>query len=220
VTTGIVSALQRQIDAPSGFSISDVIQTDASINPGNSGGPLLDAQGRVIGINSQIATGGGEGSVGIGFAVPIDTAKDLLPRLRKGEDIERAYLGVRMATVTGDLADELDLPQDSGALVETVEDGGPAEDAGLRPTLRDDLSGEITQPGDLIVSLDGDPVTSADDVVDAVAAKKPGDTLELELYRGDEKQTVRVELGERPEELGAASGSEESPEDEPLFPLP
>ncbi len=94
VTTGIVSALQRQIDAPSGFSISNVIQTDASINPGNSGGPLLDAQGRVIGINSQIATGGGgQGSVGIGFAVPINTAKDLLPRLRAGEEIERAYHG-------------------------------------------------------------------------------------------------------------------------------
>jgi S1-C subfamily serine protease len=218
VTTGIVSALQRQIDAPSGFSISDVIQTDASINPGNSGGPLLDAQGRVIGINSQIATGGGEGSVGIGFAVPIDTAKELLPRLRRGEEIKRAYLGVRMATVTGDMANELDLPRDSGALVETVEDGGPAEDAGLRPTLRDDLSGEITEPGDLIVSVDGDPVTSADDVVDAVAAKQPGDTLELELSRDGDKRTVRIELGERPEELGGGPG--ESPEDEPLFPLP
>src|SRR5215208_3219255 len=91
VTTGIVSALQRQVDAPSGFPISNVIQTDAAINPGNSGGPLLDAEGRVIGINSQIATGGGQGSVGIGFAVPIDTAKDLLPKLRQGREIERAY---------------------------------------------------------------------------------------------------------------------------------
>jgi S1-C subfamily serine protease len=220
VTTGIVSALQRQIDAPSGFSISDVIQTDASINPGNSGGPLLDAQGRVIGINSQIATGGGQGSVGIGFAVPIDTAKNLLPRLRKGEEIERAYLGVRMGSVTGDLAEELNLPQDSGALVESVEDGGPAEEAGLRASLRDDLTGEITEPGDLIVSVDGDPVRSADDVVAAVAAKRPGDTLEIGFYRGDDRRTVRVELGERPEALGQTSGSEESPEDEPLFPLP
>jgi S1-C subfamily serine protease len=220
VTTGIVSALQRQIDAPSGFSISDVIQTDASINPGNSGGPLLDAQGRVIGINSQIATGGGQGSVGIGFAVPIDTAKSLLPRLRKGEDIERAYLGVRMGTVTGDLADELNLPQDSGALIDSVEDSGPAEEAGLRASLRDDLTGEITEPGDLIVSVDGDPVQSADDVVGAVAGKKPGDTLEIEFYRGDDKRTVRVELGQRPEALGETSGSEDSPQDEPLFPLP
>jgi S1-C subfamily serine protease len=201
VTTGIVSALQRQINAPSGFSISNVIQTDASINPGNSGGPLLDAQGRVIGINSQIATGGGQGSVGIGFAVPVNTAKDLLPRLREGEEIEHAYLGVRMTTVTGDVADELDLPRDSGALLERVEEDGPAEDAGLRASETDELTGEVTEPGDLIVSMDGEPVQSADDVVAAVAAKRPGDTIQLEVYRGDDRRTVRVELGERPEEL-------------------
>ena len=93
VTTGIVSGLQREITAPDGFQISNVIQTDASINPGNSGGPLLDAQGRVIGINSQIATGGGQGSVGIGFAVPVNTAKELLPKLKQGGEIKRAYLG-------------------------------------------------------------------------------------------------------------------------------
>ena len=116
VTTGIVSALGRQIDAPSGFSISNVIQTDASINPGNSGGPLLDAQGRVIGINSQIATSGGQGSVGIGFAVPINIAKQLLPQLRQGEDIERAYLGIQMAAVNEELQQELDLPVSEGAL--------------------------------------------------------------------------------------------------------
>jgi S1-C subfamily serine protease len=219
VTTGIVSALQRQIDAPSGFSISNVIQTDASINPGNSGGPLLDAQGRVIGINSQIATGGGQGSVGIGFAVPVNTAKDLLPRLREGEEIERAYLGVTMATVTGDLASELDLPVDSGALIERVEEGDPADDAGVRGSETDEVTGEITEPGDLIVSLDRRPVRSADDVVSAVAGKQPGDTVELEVYRGDDKRTVRVELGERPEELGGGEPSGEE-EEEPLFPLP
>src|SRR5829696_9355379 len=98
VTTGIVSGLQREIQAPNGFTIPDVIQTDASINPGNSGGPLLDANGRVIGINSQIATGGGQGSVGIGFSVPINTAKRLLPDLKAGEKIERAYLGARCRT--------------------------------------------------------------------------------------------------------------------------
>jgi S1-C subfamily serine protease len=201
VTTGIVSALQRQIDAPSGFSISNVIQTDASINPGNSGGPLLDAQGRVIGINSQIATGGGEGSVGIGFAVPIDTAKKLLPRLRAGQEIERAYLGVRMATVTEDLAAELDLPRDAGALIERVEGDGPAEGAGLRASETNELTGEVTEPGDVIVAADGKPVRTANDVVAAVAAKQPGDTIELEVYRGDDRRTVRVELAERPEEL-------------------
>ena len=106
VTTGIVSALARQIQAPDGFPIRNVIQTDASINPGNSGGPLLDGEGRVIGINSQIATGGtSQGSVGIGFAVPINTAKSLLPDLREGNDIERAYLGVSMVDVTEEVAD-------------------------------------------------------------------------------------------------------------------
>ena len=220
VTTGIVSALQRQIDAPSGFSISNVIQTDASINPGNSGGPLLDAQGRVIGINSQIATGGGQGSVGIGFAVPVNTAKDLLPRLREGEEIERAYLGVTMATVTGDLASELDLPVDSGALFERVEEGDPADDAGVRGSETDEVTGEITEPGDLIVSLDGRPVRSADDVVSAVAGKQPGDTIELEVYRGDDQRTATIKLTERPEAL-SSSGSQQAPEDDSLpFNLP
>jgi S1-C subfamily serine protease len=218
VTTGIVSALQRQINAPSGFSISNVVQTDASINPGNSGGPLLDAQGRVIGINSQIATGGGQGSVGIGFAVPVNTAKDLLPRLREGEEIERAYLGVTMGTVTEDLASEHDLPADSGALIERVEEGDPADEAGLQGTETDEVTGEITEPGDLIVGIDGRQVRSADDVVSAVAGKQPGDTVEVEIYRGDDKRTVDVELGERPEELG--SGDQSGEEEEPLFPLP
>jgi S1-C subfamily serine protease len=217
VTTGIVSALQRQIDAPSGFSISNVIQTDASINPGNSGGPLLDAQGRVIGINSQIATGGGQGSVGIGFAVPVNTAKDLLPELRAGEEIERAYLGVSMATVNEDVASQADLPVDSGALVESVEDGTPAESAGLRGSEIDELSGEVSRAGDLIVAIDGEPVRSADDVVSAVAAKQPGDTVELEIYRGDDKRTVSVELGERPAEL---DGGTQPQQEEPPFPLP
>jgi serine protease Do len=155
----------------------------------------------VIGINSQIATGGGEGSVGIGFAVPIDTAEKLLPKLRAGQDIERAYLGVRMATVTEDLASELDLPRDSGALIERVEDGGPAEGAGLRASETNELTGEVTEPGDLIVAADGKPIRTADDIVAAVAAKQPGDTIELEVYRGDDRRTVRVELDERPEEL-------------------
>ena len=114
VTTGIVSALQRQIEAPNGFPIRNVIQTDASINPGNSGGPLLDGQGRVIGINSQIATGGSSGSVGIGFAVPINTAKEVLPQLKKGGEVQRAYLGIKMGDVTEQVADDLNLPGEAG----------------------------------------------------------------------------------------------------------
>ena len=203
VTTGIVSALQRQLDAPSGFPISDVLQTDASINPGNSGGPLLDARGQVIGINSQIATGGGQGSVGIGFAVPVNTATDLLPRLRTGKDIQRAYLGVRMADVTADAAKQLDLPVERGALVETVTPGSPAARAGLR------ASGQDGRGGDVIVAVDGKAVTSAGDVVSAVAEQQPGDTIEIEYYRGEDKRTAEIRLGERPEELSSTSQPED-----------
>jgi S1-C subfamily serine protease len=205
VTTGIVSAVQRQLDAPSGFPISDVIQTDASINPGNSGGPLLDAQGRVIGINSQIATGGGQGSVGIGFAVPINTAKQELPKLRRGEQIKRAYLGVRMGSVTDQIASQLDLPVKRGALVASVTPGSPAAKAGLR------AAGSSGKGGDLIVAVDGKPVTSADDVVDAVADKQPGDTIKIEYYRGNDKRTATVKLAERPKQLSSA-GSQQAPE--------
>src|SRR3954454_6080505 len=132
LTTGVVSALQRQIQAPNGFAINDVIQTDAAINPGNSGGPLIDAAGRVIGINSQIETGGSSsGNVGIGFAVPIDTAKRILDDLKKSGSVERASLGVTSATVDGSLS-ALDLPVKTGALVQRVEPGSPAATAGLR----------------------------------------------------------------------------------------
>ncbi|MEA2420668.1 MAG: hypothetical protein QOE60_2874 [Thermoleophilaceae bacterium] len=199
VTSGIVSGLGRTVDAPSGFPITDVIQTDASINPGNSGGPLIDAQGRVIGINSQIATGGGNGSVGIGFAVPINTVKQLLPALRAGKDVPHAYLGVKMGDLTSDLAKQLKLPVDAGALVVEVTPGSPAAKAGLHAA---DSSG---RGGDVIVAVDGKRVTTSDDVVAAVADKKPGDTLKLDYYRGKDKRTATVKLADRPEQLSAAS---------------
>jgi S1-C subfamily serine protease len=201
VTTGIVSALQRQIDAPNGFAIRNVIQTDAAINPGNSGGPLLDANGRVIGINSQIATGGGQGSVGIGFAVPIDTAKRLLPDLRKGEEIRRAYLGVTMAPVTEEVARDLNLPVEQGALIQEAVPGGPADEAGLRGG-RTRLGGDLAGRGDVIVSVEGQDVDDPDEVAGAVEANQPGDTIEVEYYRGDERRTAKVKLGERPDRLG------------------
>jgi S1-C subfamily serine protease len=198
VTTGIVSALQRQVDAPSGFAITDVIQTDASINPGNSGGPLLNARGEVIGINSQIATGGGQGSVGIGFAVPVNTAKDLLPQLRAGKDIKHAYLGVVMGDVNDDVAKRLDLPVDDGALVQEVSSDSPAAKAGLRAAGEDG-------GGDVIVAVDGQRVSGADDVVSAVAKRQAGDTIEIEYYRGGNKRTAEVKLGERPAELSSTN---------------
>jgi S1-C subfamily serine protease len=217
VTTGIVSALQREITAPNGFQINDVIQTDASINPGNSGGPLLDANGRVIGINSQIATGGtSQGSVGIGFAVPINTAKKLLPELREGEDIEHAYLGVTMKDVDEDVARQLDLPVDDGALVQQVAPGGPADNAGLRGA-----SDALAAGGDVIVKVDREDVEDTGDVAAAIEDNEPGDTIEVEYYRGDDLKTARVELGERPDQAGAAS-EPQAPEDDDggLFPLP
>ena len=205
VTTGIVSGLQRQIIAPDGFTIPDVIQTDASINPGNSGGPLLDANGRVIGINSQIATGGGEGSVGIGFAVPVNTAKELLPELKAGEEIERAYLGVRLGPVTEQVAEELDLPVDYGAYVALVTEGSPAADAGLRG------AGEGGEAGDVIVAIDGPRVESDEEAVAAIASNQPGDRIEIDYYRGDEQRTVTVELTERP--ASADAPADEGDED-------
>ena len=200
VTTGIVSALQRQIEAPDGFPIRDVIQTDASINPGNSGGPLLDADGRVIGINSQIATGGSSGSVGIGFAVPVNTVKSLLPKLKEDGAVERAYLGVEMAAVDEEIADDLNLPVKRGALVTSVVRGGPADDAGLRAGGTTTGAG-IVAGGDLIVKVDGRTVKSPDDVAAAIGDDRPGETVKVEYYRGDDKKTAEVELGSRPRRL-------------------
>ena len=204
VTTGIVSALQRQIEAPNGFPIRNVIQTDASINPGNSGGPLLDGQGRVIGINSQIATGGSSGSVGIGFAVPINTAKDVLPQLKKGGEVQRAYLGVEMADVTDQVADDLNLPVKEGALIQSVVPDGPADDAGLRGG-RTPTGEGVVAGGDLIVEIDGKAVKRSDDVADAISGKKPGDEVTVEYYRGDDKKSAKVELAKRPATLEQSS---------------
>jgi S1-C subfamily serine protease len=222
VTTGIVSALQREITAPNGFQIRNVIQTDAAINPGNSGGPLLDASGRVIGINSQIATGGAsQGSVGIGFAVPINTAKSLLPELREGGEIKRAYLGVTMSDVDEDVANELNLPVDHGALIQQAAENGPADDAGLRGSSGNDTSGNVTGGGDLLVKVDGDEVENSGDVAAAIEDNQPGDTIEVEYYRGDDLKTASIELAERPDELSSSSEPQQ-PNDQGggLLPLP
>ncbi len=199
VTTGIVSAVQRRIDAPNDFSIGDVIQTDASINPGNSGGPLLDAQGRAIGINAQIATDGSQGSVGIGFAIPVNTVKDLLPELEKGGEIKRGYLGVTALDVNASTAKELDLPVDEGALLQEVRPGGPADRAGLRAGGRPTTGGDVSAGGDVIVAIEGEKIESSTDLVAAVEDLDPGQEIEVELYRGDEKRTETVKLGERPD---------------------
>jgi S1-C subfamily serine protease len=206
LTTGVVSALQRQIQAPNGFAIKDVIQTDAAINPGNSGGPLIDSAGRVIGINSQIETGGNgsEGNVGIGFAVPIDTAKQILNNLKQGETVQRAYLGVTSLTIDGQL-DALNLPVDHGALVQTVEGGSPAEKAGLKagdlPATLANSSDQVVLGGDIITKFDGKAITSSDQLAQLVAAHKPGDEVKLDIIHKKATKTVTVTLAKRPAQL-------------------
>src|SRR3954467_14474808 len=187
VTSGIVSALQRQIQAPNGFSISDVIQTDAAINPGNSGGPLIDAAGRVIGINSQIESQSG-GNVGIGFAVPINTARDVVQQLLATGKVQHAFLGITGADVTSQLADVLNLPVKDGALVQSVVKGSPADDAGIQGGSATVSFGgqQIRAGGDIITAIDGNAVHNMDDVVNAVAAKKPGDKVEMTLAHGQD----------------------------------
>jgi S1-C subfamily serine protease len=214
VTTGIVSALQRQIDAPNGFTIDHVIQTDASINPGNSGGPLLDADGKVIGINSQIATGGGgNGSVGIGFAIPVNTAKKLLPKLEQGQQVKRPFIGVTTAPVTKGLAKDLNLPVSSGALVQDVRKGSPADKAGLKAGDTQTSEG-LTIGGDIIVKVDDKTVKKPDDVLAALDGKKPGDEVTIEYYRGRGKKSAKLTLANRP--AGAAQSPQQSPN--PLIP--
>jgi S1-C subfamily serine protease len=200
LTTGVVSALQRRIQAPNGFAIRDVIQTDAAINPGNSGGPLLDATGKVIGINSQIATGGGsEGNVGIGFAVPIDTAKDVLDNLKAGKAVERAQLGVTTATVDESLKG-LNLPVDSGVLVQDVQQDSPADKAGLRGgNISAKVNGQDIQiGGDIITEVDGKAVATADDLAAVIQGHKPGDTVKLTYLRDGKEQSTEAKLAKLP----------------------
>jgi S1-C subfamily serine protease len=205
LTTGVISALQRQITAPNGFTIDNVLQTDAPINPGNSGGPLLDVSGRVIGINSQIETGGSSGgSVGIGFAVPINTAKSEIAQLEKGGTVRGAYLGLTSLTIDGALS-ALNLPVQQGALVQGVQKGTAAEKAGIRGgNINGSVEGgQVAVGGDIIVSIDGKTVTSSEDLANDISTKKPGDTVSIGLLRPNgkghyEKKTVSVTLGSRP----------------------
>jgi putative serine protease PepD len=201
LTTGVISAVQRTIQAPNNFEIDDVLQTDAPINPGNSGGPLIDATGKVIGINSQIATGGNgsQGSVGIGFAVPIDTAKQIIPDLKQSGRVDRGYLGIVSATVDKTLKD-LNLPVDHGALVQSVAPGGPAEKAGIRagdlPATLDNHP--IQLGGDIITKVAGKEIRTKDDLQAAVADRKSGDRVKVTLWRASKVKTIEVTLGERP----------------------
>jgi S1-C subfamily serine protease len=204
VTSGIVSALQRQIQAPNGFSISNVIQTDAAINPGNSGGPLINASGEVIGINSQIATGGGgNGNVGIGFAIPIDTVRSEIQQLIDTGEVEHAFLGISGGTITPELAQAVNLPVDEGVIVQSVEAGGPADEAGIvgGDTSATIDGAEVSLGGDVITEVDGEKVTEMEEIVNLVNEAEPGDSLELKILRDGKTRTATVTLGERPDSV-------------------
>jgi S1-C subfamily serine protease len=201
VTAGIVSALQREIRAPNDFTIENVIQTDAPINQGNSGGPLLNSRGQVIGVNSQISTGdNGGGNVGIGFAVPINTVKEVVSQIIENGKVEHAWLGVEMLPIDQNLYETFRLPASEGALVAAVRPGSPADQAGLRggdqQVVVDGVS--YVLGGDIITRADGEEVATPEDLSAIVMAKKPGDALTLEIHRGDSKRTVSVTLGRRP----------------------
>ena len=201
ITSGIVSALQRPIQAPNGFTIDHVIQTDAALNHGNSGGPLLNAQGRVIGVNAQIQTGGtSDGNVGVGFAIPINTVKNVVAQLIAHGKIQHAFLGISAKQIDPNVAKLFHLPVAQGLLVDTVKAGSGAAKAGLRrSTNQVTVSGE-TWPlgGDIIVTADGLPTPTIERLRDAVTAKKPGDTLKLGIVRGAKHTTLTVKLGRQP----------------------
>jgi serine protease Do len=193
VTAGIVSAKYRQIGAG---TYDNFIQTDASINPGNSGGPLLDITGEVIGVNTAIFSQSG-GSIGIGFAIPINMAKDLLPQLKKGK-VVRGWLGVVIQQVTSELKDKLKLSTEKGALVADVVEGGPAEKAGI-------------ERGDVIVTFDGKDISESDDLPYVVASTPVGKTVTVEVIRKGQRKSIQVEIGELEEEEKPQVASEARP---------
>jgi S1-C subfamily serine protease len=197
LTTGIVSSLGRNIRDEKGVELEGMVQTDAAINPGNSGGPLLDSHGFVIGINTAIY---GSGNMGIGFAMPINRAKAMIEDYRAGKSFRRPRIGVGVAYVAGDIAEALDLPAQGGLLVQGIERGSSAEAAGLRGPRQLVIIGnyEIGVGGDLIMSIDGTPVDRNDALSRAMAKKRPGDKLDLLIFRSGRTQRLSVTLDEDP----------------------
>lgn len=199
-TIGIVSAIKRIITAPNGFDIQNVIQTDAAINTGNSGGPLLDAQGRVIGINSQIATETGRNS-GIGFAVPSDTVRPVANAIIATGQPAHAWLGVTGRTLTPSIAEAIGQPRLRGVVIVSVDERGPARAAGVRPATTPP-DAEIPRGGDIVVAVDGRSVTDMADVSRAVSSRAVGEGLPLTVMRDGRRVPLRITLAKRPADVG------------------
>ncbi len=201
LTTGVVSALQRELRAPNGFAIEDVIQTDAAVNPGNSGGPLLNMRGEIIGVNSQIQTGGGQGNDGIAFAVPSNTVRSVVTDLINEGKVEHAWLGVAGTDVDSSVAELFNLPVSSGVLISQVTSDSPAEKAGIEGgNRRVVIDGQdYVLGGDVVVAFGGKKMSTMRALADAVVTYKPGDKVEIVWYHHGKKRTAKVTLGTRPE---------------------
>jgi len=197
MTRGIISSI-RSIRGPEGAPIEDAIQTDAAINPGNSGGPLLNSRGEVIGINTLIATGGAEQSSGIGFAIPVNTAKAALGDLTKYGRVRRPSLGIVSLAINADLADQMGLAAESGVLVQKIVPGGAADRAGIHGGNQQAYLGNmpILLGGDLIVEIDGTEINDTTDITAVMARHQPGDTVSVAVYRGRKKLTLKLALTE------------------------
>jgi S1-C subfamily serine protease len=196
-TSGIVSALNREMTSPNGFTISNSVQTDAAINHGNSGGPLLNAAGQVIGVNTQIKSDSG-GNDGIGFAVPSSTVAEIVPQIVSSGSVEHAYLGVAVASLPQSVADELGVP--AGVMVTEVRQGTPAAEAGLRAATGSATVDGQSYPtgGDVVTAVDGTAVADGAGLQSAIDAKRPGDSVEITYTRDGSSTTVQVSLGTRP----------------------
>jgi S1-C subfamily serine protease len=202
LSVGIISATDRSINSLTQFTVDNAIQTDASINPGNSGGPLLDADGKVIGINQQIESSSGTNS-GVGFAIPVTALRYSLDQLRESGEVDYAYLGVTTQAIWPQLADELDLGTDTGALISEVVPNGPADDAGIEGASgQQSFQGaRIRTGGDVIIAVNGQPLKAESDLAELISRQRPGQTVTLRVLRDGDEQEIDVELEPRPERV-------------------
>jgi S1-C subfamily serine protease len=212
VTVGIVSGTGRTLPSDNRRAISNVIQTDAAINPGNSGGPLLNSKGEVIGINTAIEASGS----GIGFAVPINTAKKVLPAMLKGGDVKTSWLGITGMEITQDLAKTLSLPVDKGVYVLEATSGGPADKAGIKGSGYDNQN-QPKSGGDIITKVDNVTVAKVPDMTGYFNGKQPGDKITLSIYRDGKQQNVDVTLGEWPSTTVRQSSQQQPQQQQPGF---